>query len=184
MPLYTPDGSFRMTPVESLLTDGGTGPNRRIRVDVGQTGFFAGREYRTFFEISTDAVIRVVVPVNTILFGLDLSLVEGEARLETVVGGTPAGSFDTTIPTFPRNTMTEVPVPSVASIVFTTGGTHTGGTILDVLLVKAASNSNFATSVGNNSSDERGVAAGTYYFRIDVTGTTRGVLKARWEERP
>lgn len=31
-----------------LMTDGGYGESRRVRVDVGQTGFFAGREFRTF----------------------------------------------------------------------------------------------------------------------------------------
>lgn len=184
MALYAPDGSFRMTPAENLLTDGGTGPNRRLRVDVGQTGFFAGREFRTYLEFNANIVIRVAVPINTILSGLSLNVIEGEVRLETVVGGTPGGTFSSVLPIFSRNTMSEVPVPYTPQVVLESGGTHTGGTVLDVFIVKSAGNSNFASSVGSDLSDERGIGVGTYYFRLTVTGTTRGILKARWEERP
>lgn len=184
MPLYAPDGSFRITPVENLLTDGGNGPNRRLRVDVGQTGFFAGREFRTFYEVTASSVIQAVVPINIILFGLDLTLLEGEARVETVVGGTPAGTFSTILPIFNRNTMSEVPSVYTPVVTLTAGGTHTGGVVIDLLSNKTAGNANFASSVGTASGDERGIAGGTYHFRIIVTGTTRGIFKARWEERP
>lgn len=185
MALYTPDGSYRVTPIEDLLTDGGDGPNRRLRVDVGQTGFFSGREFRTFHEFTTDTVFKVVVPINTILWFLDINLLEGECRLESVVGGTEGGSFSNTLPIFGRNNMTERPEPFYTNqVVITSGGTHTGGTILDVLLNKTSDNSNFASSVGTATGDERGVAANTYYLRLTVTGITRGILKVWWEERP
>lgn len=35
-----------------LMTDGGDGQNRRLRVDDGQTGFFAGREFRMYREFT------------------------------------------------------------------------------------------------------------------------------------
>lgn len=70
-------------PPTGLLT---SETNPRLRVDVGQTGFFEGREFRTFLEFSASQVIRVVVPINVILFNLSVSLTEGEVRVETVSG--------------------------------------------------------------------------------------------------
>ena len=170
-----------------LITDR-DGSNPRLRVDVAQTGFFSGREFRTFKEWSVAAtetyVIKAVVPVNTILFEFGLDLEAGSARIETVVGGTEGGSFSETLPIFVTNTMTERPLPLYTpQNVLTAGGTLTGGTVLDVLRGKAADNSNFAGSVGASTGAERGVAPTTYYWRITLAAAI-GVLKARWEERP
>ena len=43
-----------------------------------------------------------------------------------------------------------------------------------------------ASSVGGGISDERGIAAGTYYFVMTNlgSGAASGVFSARWEERP
>jgi len=170
-----------------LLTDQ-AGPSQRLRVDVAQTGFFAGREFRTFYEFSlangASFVIQAVVPIDIILFALETEIISGQLRVETVVGGTPGGTFSTPLPVFHRNTMSEKPQPPVTpQTVLTTGGTHTGGTLLDVFLNKTADNANFASSVGVGTNDERGVGASTYYFRLTATGATVGVFKARWEER-
>lgn len=170
-----------------LLTDK-AGQNQRLRVDVAQTGFFAGREFRTFYEWLTPTtelrVIKAVVPLNIILFELGVSLVEGELRMETLVGGTEGGVFGTPLPIFPTNTMSEKPQPPYANqVLLTTGGTLTGGTLLDPLIGKTSDNSNFAGSVGADQGAERGVGANTYYFRINTT-LLRAIFKARWEERP
>ncbi len=171
-----------------LMTDG-NGPNARLRVDVAQTGFFAGREFRTFRRLSIAAgatlVIRAVVPINVILFGLDVDVTDNWIDVETVTGGTSGGSFAETLPVFNRNNMTGTPAYS-AQTVLTAGGTHTGGTVLDVLAARASSATAQASSVGNSMSDERGIAPGTYYFRVTNpgSGTATGVFKARWEERP
>lgn len=64
---------------------------------------------------------------------------------------------------------------------------HTGGTELDVLRVKTAGNSQQGSSVGTTGSDERGVGANTYYFRLlnlSATDAVTGVMHVRWEERP
>jgi len=178
--------------LQDLLTDGGDGPNRRWRVDVGQTGFFAGREFRTFRRLNITAgtmvVLKAVVPVNVVLFGLEAGIYQGLLDIETVVGGTEGGSFSETLPILPRNSMSERPTPFYTPVVvLTAGGTHTGGTVIDALVVKAADNSNFADSVGSVEGDERGIGAGTYYFRVQAiagNGDVLGVFKARWEERP
>ena len=174
-------------PPTGLLTDP-DGPNQRIRVDVGQTGFFAGREFRTLKEWPTDTtatyVIKAVAPLNIILFDLRIGCDEGSARIETLLGGTEGGAFAETLPIFNRNTMTERPAPLYTQqVVLTAGGTLTGGTLLDVMRVKTSRNSSFASSVGAASGDERGIAANTYYFRITLTGFI-GIFRAWWEERP
>lgn len=171
-----------------LMTDN-NGPNARLRVDVAQTSFFTGKEFRTFRRLNIGAggslVIRAVVPVNTILAGLHLDLVDGWIDVETVVGGTPGGVFAETLPIFNRNNMAGTPVYA-AQNALTAGGTHTGGTVLDVLAARSAGATAQATSVGNSLSDERGIAPNTYYFRITNpgSGSAVGVFSARWEERP
>lgn len=171
----------------------------RVRVDVGQTGFFEGREFRTFKELniaaSAEYVIKAVVPLNIILFGLEAALDAGWLRIGTYVGGTEGGSFSETLPVFGTNNMTPgnehrrsyTGSIYAAQVVLTAGGTHTGGTELDVIRIKTSDNSNFAASVGNKESDERGVSANTYYFRLLNLGAVdavTGVFSARWEERP
>lgn len=178
-----------INPSDELISGGGIeGTNPRIRVDVGEPSFFDGRQFRTFKELniplSTEYVIKAVVPGNVILYGLGLSMVSGEVKLSTLVGGTEGGTFSETLPIFPRNTMSERPTPFYTpTVVLTAGGTHTGGTQLDLLWVKTADNSNFAPSVGDNPGDERGVGAGTYYFRLLANIAATGVFRARWEER-
>lgn len=177
------------TPPDTLISGGGIeGTNPRIRVDVGEPSFFDGRQFRTFYEFNillagTD-VIKAVVPLDVILYGLELNIVSGEVVLETVVGGTEGGAFSTTLPIFPRNTMTERPTPIYTpQVVLTSGGTHTGGTVLDKIWLKTADNSNFSASVGATPGDERGIGPGTYYLRLTANTAATGLLKARWEER-
>lgn len=179
------DGKLLVTVADSLLT-GTTNP--RIRVDVAQTGFFEGREFRTFKEWSvaetSTYVIKAAVAVNTILFEFGIDLEAGDVRIETLIGGTEGGTFSEVLPVFSTNTMTEKPQPAYAAQnVLTAGGTLTGGTLLDPLRAKTSGNSNFAASVGAASGAERGVGPGTYYWRLTLNGVI-GILKSRWEERP
>lgn len=164
----------------------------RVKVDLAQTGFFRGREYRSFKELSiavgSTYSIKATVPANIILLGLELTLDDGWARVATVVGGTDGGGYVETLPIFNRNNMSQGPdreaviAPTVSLLA---GGIHTGGTELDVLRVRTANASGAVASVGTNSGDERGIGAGTYYFRISNlgVGVVAGVFKARWEER-
>ena len=160
----------------------------RLRVDVAQTGFYAGNEYRTFYRFNIPSnnvrVIKVIVPIDTILFGLEVSVMSGELDVSTRVGGTEGGSFSTSLPTIRRNTMSTTPVIN-SQLIITTGGTLTGGTEIDALRVKAASATAQAQSVGASVSDERGIGAGTYYFVLTAGSPDAaiGVIKTRWEER-
>lgn len=170
---------------------------RRIRVDIAQTGFFEGREFRTFREISIASgatlVMRVIAPVNTILQHVGLTLDSGSIKLRTVAGGTPAGTFDSPLPVIPKNTMAggEFPAPPlplyVAKNSVSSGGTGlSGGVDIDVLRLVVANATGQRSSVGGSQDDARGVGPGTYYwvFQNFGTGTATGVFSSFWEERP
>lgn len=178
-------------PPFDLLTDGGDGPNRRLRVDIGQTGFFAGREFRTFREFSIAAgqtlVLKIVVPINAILAEQSMELDSGSIRITNATAGTEGGTFSETLPVINKNNMSERPTPLYTpQIVFTAGGTHTDGFIFDIHRTVAATATAQQSTVGNIIGDERGVAAGTYYVRYENfgTGTATGTLWFIWEERP
>lgn len=175
-------------PPLKLMTDD-NGQYSRIRVDVGQTGFFAGREARTFYEFSiatgTSQVIKVVSPVDTIVqnFGIELDL--AAIRLELVVGGTEGGTFNTPLPIFKTNTMT-TQSDYEPQVTMNHGGTHTGGTIVDLLIAISGSNANKSISTGASENNPQGFAPGTFYIKLTNTdgNTATGIFRARWEERP
>lgn len=164
---------------------------RRLRVDVGQTGFFEGREFRTFKEFSIGAastlVLKIVVPINAILFEQGVEIDAGSIRIVNVSGGTAGGTFSETLPVIGKNNMTTRPAPLYTpQIVFTAGGTHTGGFVFDTHRAVAANATAQQSTVGNIVGDERGVAANTYYVRYENigSGTATGTLWFFWEERP
>lgn len=169
---------------------------RRLRVDVAQTGFFEGREFRTFKELSIASgatlVMRITVPVNTILQNVRLSLDAGSVKLRTVVGGTPTGTFSEALPIIPKNTMTGGVFPAPPLPLYTAQNTvgsgataFTGGVDIDVIRIVVANASGQAQSVGASVDDSRGVGPGTYYwiFNNFGSGTATGVFSSFWEER-
>lgn len=174
------------------LTSARLSGHQRVKVDADQTHFWEGRGYRSFKELSVAAgatyVIRVVVPADTILNYMSLALSDGQLKLNTIAGGTAGGTFAETIPIFKTNNMTvgENRLADRAStIVATGGGTVTGGTLLDVVIVKTSGATGQATTVGDSVSDARGIAVGTYYFSFfnGGSGTATGVFHLAWEER-
>ena len=182
-------------PLDLLTSDDPT--RRRFRVDVAQTGFFEGREFRTFKELNIAAgatlVMRVTVPVNTILQNVSMTLDAGSVKLRTVSGGTPAGTFSESLPIIPKNTMTggKFPAPTLplyaAQNSVASGGTSiTGGVDIDVIRIVVANASGQASSVGNAQDDYRGVGPGIYYwvFNNFGSGAATGVFSSFWEERP
>lgn len=167
----------------------------RLKVDQGQTSFFEGREFRTFKELNIPAlttyVIKVVVPGDIIFTQFITDIESGHLRASSVGGGTPTGTFAETLPIFMRNNMSVGPnkrYNPTAGVVMTAGGAHTGGTELDVTRIKTvtAQGNQSSTTVGGVQGDERGIAAGTYHFRLQnlhATEAVVGVLHASWEER-
>jgi hypothetical protein len=175
-------------PPVKLMTDS-DGAYSRLKVDVGQTGFFAGREARTFYEFSiasgASQVIKVVAPTNTIVQTFSVELNLAEIRLELVVGGTEGGTFNTALPIFKTNTMTTAS-SYVPQVTMNRGGTHTGGTVVDLLTAISGANENKAIAISATEALPQGFAAGTFYIRLINTdgATATGIFRARWEERP
>jgi hypothetical protein len=186
------DGSWKERveayPPTKLMTDNDS-PYARLRVDVGQTGFFAGREAYTFYEFSiatgASQVIKVVAPCNTIVqrFSVDLNL--AAIRVELVAGGTEGGTFSTALPIIKSNTMTTAS-SYVPQVTMNRGGTHTGGTVVDLLTAISGDKMQKSTAATATEDLPVGFPAGTYYIRLINTdgATASGIFRARWEERP
>ena len=174
-------------PPAKLMTDG-DGAYSRLRVDAGQTGFFAGREARTFYEFSIPTgqtqVIKVVSPTNTIVQTFSIELNLASLRMELRVGGTEGGTFSTALPIFKTNTMTTASVYT-PQVTMNLGGTHTGGTLVEVLTAISGDKLQKSTAVSSTEELPNGFAAGTFYIKLINTdgATASGIFRARWEER-
>lgn len=174
-------------PPIKLLTDN-DGNYARLRVDVGQTGFFAGRECYTFYKFSIETassvVIKVVSTQDTILqtFGANLNV--AALDIELMQGGTEGGTFSNALPILRTNEMSVAPAYTPTTTM-ATGGTHTGGTMLNVLQLRSGTPANQAIEQVASNELPFGFPAGTYYIRlVNVDGATAtGVFRARWEER-
>lgn len=175
-------------PPAKLMTDGDV-DNARLRVDVAQTGFFAGREAYTFrkFNIAIGAteVIKVVSPIDTIVQTFGASLTLAQIRIELVVGGTEGGTFSNALPVNRTNNMAVAPAYT-PQVTMAAGGTHTGGTVVDMIELVAGSPATLAQEVTASEDYPLGFPAGTYYVRIINTdgAAAEGIFRARWEERP
>lgn len=148
--------------------------------------FQQGRGFRTFKELNIEGsgayVIKIVASGPAILTGLDLAIESGNLKVETVAGGTPAGTFAEVLPIIKSNLM--VTTPYVSKLTLTAGGTHTGGTVIDVIRMKTDGNNTRAASVATTETTKRGVAPGTYHYRITnlSTDSALGTFKITWEE--
>lgn len=163
----------------------------RIQVDIAQTGFFTGHEFRSYFEFSiatgTSQYLQFVAPVEFILFEQSLVLSDGQMRFSAHIDGTPAGSFSTSLSIFGKNRMLTRPKPFyVPKITIATGGTHSGGTEVDVIKLLTSGATAQRTSIGGSIFQERGLPAGTYHLKFQNTGagTATGIYYLFWEERP
>lgn len=175
-----------------LITGTGATPKPRLRVDVAQTSFFEGREFRSYLDFSipanTTLVTKFVSPIDFVLNNQTLSINSGNIRLAIYTGGTEGGSF-TALPVIGRNRMSERPTPFYVPLVTVfSGGTHTGGTEVDVLRAVSdqAGSTIQSVNVGFAEGDERGLPAGTYYARIqnlDANDASVGIYSIAWEER-
>lgn len=172
----------------------------RVRVDQGQTGFFEGREFRTFYEFNLPAnnvqTLKFVSTVNFMLFEQSLSVDAGSVRLEAFINATEIATFNTHLPVIGKNRMTTRLAPFYTSqIAVTTHATPvalgssintTGATRTDLSRVVASNSTAQQQSVSGGTQSERGLPAGTYYVRLHNfgNGNATGVYSLIWEERP
>jgi hypothetical protein len=189
-----------MTTNQDIYWQGPTGAIKKFRhigngyhaetqavLDPDEIAFYSGREFRTFKEFSiaqgASYNIKVVSTSDTIVYEFGASIQAGEVKVELVTGGTEGGSFSTDIPIFPCNTMSVTPVVSTG-ITMTANGTHSGGTVVDLLYADVGLGL-FVRQATATEAYPQGFAAGTFYVRISNTGnsTANGLFRARWEER-
>lgn len=194
-PILTVVSNETATPPSDLLTDGGFGQSRRLRVDPGQTGFFSGRFFRAYLDALIPVAgpsfqFRFTSPVDFILWAQSLELTQGAVELQIYTGATGSGTW-TARPSIGVNRMAQRPTPYYSSqCIVEYGGNFSGGTEVDLLRVRASSANNTAQNVGQEWS-ERGLPAGTYYGRIQtltggltVNDAAQLIYSLTWEERP
>lgn len=165
---------------------------RRLRVDVGQTGFFEGREFRMVRKVSVPAstplVFRFTSAVDFILFEqtLDCSVGDIEFFAWRSTQGVAGGTF-TPLPVAPigKNIGAALRLydglPYASQVQLATGGRFTptdAQQYFDYTRSKAALATVQQLSV-------QGLAAGTYYLILNsLSGTSVGRFALAWEERP
>lgn len=161
---------------------------------MGQTGFFAGREFRFFKEYSIPAgsslVFRVTIPASlegVIVQALRVSCYRGGVHLRGYRTGTEGGVW-TAETIFPNNA-----IPDIAGYVKQTtidsGGTFTPtGIATDAITAFCNSAGPSNTTSSTLLSGERGIPNGVLYLVLTaVTGVatdSMGEVSAVWEERP
>ena len=165
----------------------------RQKVDVANTAFWEGKEYRISYEYSVGAtpiVMRFECTKDFILQLQRLSCDSEAVRLRAYrsTQGTEGGTFGTVIPIRKVNFMSETDdVPTATNI--TTGGTFTpdvGEESVETLRLRTSNSTAQKVTVTGAVGDERGLAADVYYLiieRIDGSGNATGVFDLKWEER-
>lgn len=184
-------GPFERVDLSPDLYTSSTEGFRRLRVDAGQTGFFEGREFRTFYELNiatgSSAYIRFISPVDFIIFEQSLTLDAGGIRFTALTSATPSGTYSVNLPVIGKNRMASRKTPYYTpQATLATGGTATGGTVVELFRVVAANATAQQQTVLGAASTERGLPAGTYYLRLENIGNSAatGVYSLIWEERP
>lgn len=185
------------------MITGDSADTGRIRVDVGQTGFFEGREFRlnqpiTIPSTDTDGtIIKFVSPIDFTLqlqtFIVDQDSLLFEAYREEQ--GVDSGTWNTNQYKLPNNGMASAPDYTPVIQVFDNTGVGSTGAFTpnaneipkEIVRVVAANATAQRTSVGGSATKERGLPAGTYYLKFTNylgAGQTEALYNLIYEERP
>ena len=172
------------TPIMSTSDDGASA---RLKVDVGQTGFWEGREFRFEYEISDPIVFKFVSPVDFILQNQVLASHDGVATLAVYLAnqGTPSGVFNVPAGITPNNAMSTAP-SYTGVITINSGGTFTPSSndpnfAREYIKSRASTATAQRSTVGANAAPERGLPAGEYYLAFTGDDASYRLL---YEERP
>lgn len=161
-----------------------------LLVETAHAGFFDVREFRMFFDFALTngqtAVLKFVSPINFVLHSQAFAVDNGALLFEAAVGGSEGGTFSTTVPAFGKNRTNERLIPDyVKQVSVATGGTHTGGTVVEKVRLKTVNATGQQATVGAGEEDERALPPGTYYLRFTANGSdVAGIYYLIWEERP
>lgn len=158
----------------------------RLRVDVGQTSFWEGRESRMVHPIDGATVIKVVSLVDFILQDQELVGYDGEIDMKAyrAADGVESGMFVVS-PYFVANNQMSTTPAYTSQITVYSGGSFTptnADNYRDRLKVVTANATAHRQNIGGSSVAERGLPAGTYYLVFSGGGSGDYVLNV--EERP
>lgn len=164
-------------------------------VSLWDAGFEEGRKFRSYLyqviPVAGPAVsARFVATVDFTLELQKLSLTQGALQLLVYTGATGSGTW-TTISPIAMNRASTIPQPPyVAQNHFDYGGSFTGGTEIDRLMVRAVSQNVTASNVADMLT-LRKLPAGTYYMQfatltggLSPTDAAQMKYSIEWTEHP
>lgn len=160
-----------------------------LLVDPKVPALYDGRLFRTFFDFTVangqTAVIQLVAPCDFVLHSQTFSLDSGTMVFEARTGGTPAGTFATPVPCFGMNRTAYRTDPTYTQqVVMNSGGTHSGGTVVERVRLSAAAAANQRQTVGASLNDARILPAGTYFLSFAASAAMVGIHNIIIEEVP
>ena len=160
-----------------------------IAVEPRPVALLDGRMFRTVFDFNiangATQVVRIDSPIDFVLRSQEFSLDSGSITFEACTGGTESGAWATPVPVFGMNRTAYRTLPLyVPQIAITTGGTHVGGTIVELIRLAAAQQSSSRQTVGKSLADSRILPAGKYYLRFRATSAAVGIHNIIIEEIP
>lgn len=167
-------------------------PFARYEVDIGNTGFWEGHEFRLSYEYSITATtyFKFTSTVDFILQSQKVSCDQGGVRFRIYrfSQGAETSPFITNIPFVANNIMSDTPAYT-SNVTIQTGGifSPTGGELaVETIRVRSGNAAGQQATIEPIGSSERGLSAGSYYIEASIlTGTNpQGVYNIKWEERP
>lgn len=166
--------------------------NNRVKVDSELGSFYAGTQFRTFKEITLAAgetyVVKMVRPIDIIIRSFQMNIDSGDVRCDIYRNATPTGSYGDTLPVLGKCEFSDNPLPHYAAqCTVTGGGSFTGGTLYDLMKVRAANANGHASTVGGLMNSQLGAPAnstGIYKFTNTGNSTATCIFSMWWEELP
>jgi len=171
---------------QSLPVTSSVNGNERLKVDVGQTGFWDGREFRTGIDKTTAYTLKVVAPIDFILELQTLFSHDGTATFNAYNSeqiSAEATPFNDPILVLPNNGMSTTPLYTRQTLITGGGSITLNGPQVprEYIKVVTATATAQQSTVGGNSIKERGLPADTYY--LVFTGANYS-YRLIFEERP
>lgn len=164
----------RIKEVETLQSLGGA-----LLVQEQTKAFAEKRQFRAYHRFTTNTALKIVFSKPFYLTFQRLWTGAGAAVMTITTGSTEVTPFATPVTTKACKWLVDGAVTGFTTI--TTGGTLSGGNEREVLESDSGTGGN-ANGNGSDLAARRALPAGTYYFNIVVTGTTKGQYSLEWEE--
>lgn len=168
-----------------LLTTFSAG-SRRLKVEEGSTSLALGRSFRAFKEFNLSqgevSTLKIEIPINIKLSILIVNIESGGVRYEALLGATENTPFNTSIQIYPLNNRTDKPDTYASQAIASTGGTVSGGVMVDLAVIKTGTN-NQRVSLTEGAQTERGLPPSVYHLTFTATtNNAKGVVYASWDE--